>query len=313
MKSVSGFHTICRCAGAVLAAAGVAGCAAHPIPQDVTYASTVQIVRRIRCEAKEGLEAALADAALQGARKKKHVETIIKSTSIGFEFNFAIDEHNRASIDSVQFQREFSKSSVSLVLTDVGLNSGHSPQSATRSNVRFFRIVDDLTELNAAHCGQRTTGTGPNFVYPVAGHIGMAEVVRTYIELETLSDLKPGDARLAGKQVFFTDDLDFTTTFSAGAVVDLSLNTGMGTLTLSGATASASRKDVHSVKVILARGDEDVDPPDLYKDVRDRALQIDLTQRRAHSRNKILIEFSKTRRTAEQREVAERVLGVPLP
>ena len=314
MKSGSSFRTISRFAGAVLAAAGLAGCAAHPIPRDVTYASTVQIVRRIRCEAREGLEAALADAALQGARKKRHVEKIVNNTSIGFEFRFQMNEHNKASVDSVQLQKQFSDSSINLVLSDFGFNSQHSgPESASRTNERFFRIVDDLKELKAARCGRRTKGVGPNFVYPVAGNIGMAEVVRTYIELETLSDLKRGTTQLADKQVFFTDDLDFITTFSAGATVDLSLNTGVGTLTLSTATASASRQDVHSVTVILARGDEDVDPPDLVKDVRDKRLQIDLTQRRAQSRNKILIQFSKTRRTTEQKAVAERVLGVPLP
>ena len=316
MKSGSSFRTISRCAGAVLAAAGLAGCAAHPIPQDVTHASTVQIVRRIRCEAREGLEAALADAALQGIGKKTHVEKIVNSTSIGFEFDFKMYEHNRASIDSVRLQKQFSDSSINLVMSGVGFNHDRNgPESAARTNVRFFRIVDDLTELKAARCGRRTTGAGPNFVYPVAGNIGMAEVVRTYIELETLSDLKKGSGQLgrAHKQVFFTDELDFTTTFSAGATVDVSLNTGVGTLTLTNATASASRKDVHSVKVMLARGNEDVDPPDLFKDVRDKGLQIDLAQRRAQSRNKILIQFSKTRRTAEQRDVAERVLGVPVP
>jgi hypothetical protein len=313
MKSGSSFHSIGRCAGAVVVAAGLAGCAAHPIPRDVTALSTVEIVRRIRCEAKEGLDAALAHAASQGARKKRHAEKIVKSTSIGFEFNFAIDEHNIASITSVDLEREFSKSTFNLELSDVGVNSRHGPGSATRSNVRFFRIVDDLTELKAARCGQRTRGTRPNFVYPVAGNIGMAEVVRTYIELETLSDLKQANEKLAQKQVFFTDALEFTTSFSAGAEIDVSVNTGVGTLSLKRATATASRSDVHSVKVILARGDEDVDPPDLYKDVRDKGLQIDLAQRRAQSRNKILIQFSKTRRTAERKAVAERVLGAPLP
>ena len=273
-----------------MVAAGLAGCAAHPIPRDVTALSTIEIVRRIRCEAKEGLNAALAHAASQGERKKRHVETILKSTSIGFEFDFVIDEHNRASINSVEFQREFSNSTFDLELSDVGVNSGHGPTFATRSNRRFFRIVDDLTELKTARCGRLTRGTGPNFVYPVAGNIGMAEVVRTYVELETLSDLEHFGGKLAQRQVFFTDALKFTTNFSAGAEIDVSVNTGVGTLSLKRATASASRKDVHSVKVILARGDEDVDPPDLYKDVRDKGLQIDLTQRRAQSRNKILIE-----------------------
>src|SRR5262245_33021421 len=245
---------ICAIAGL---ASALVGCAVHPLPQDVTRASTVQIVARIRCEAKEGLEAALTKAAAEGPAKKRHVEKIVDGTSIGFEFKFKMTESNSLTADSIEFEREAAKSGDRFKLVLVGaLNDGHGaePRPTTRKNERQFRVVDDLKELKDARC--RRAGTaGPNLLYPISGSTGMADVVRTYIELEALTDLT-GSLGPTGKMMTFTDDIDFTTTFETGATVNLEFNTGVGTLRLTkvvGADLFALRQDVHSVKVVLAR------------------------------------------------------------
>lgn len=134
----------------------------------------------------------------------------------------------------------------------------------SRKNVRVFRAVDELKDLRDAPCGRRATAAGPNLVYPITGSTGMAEVVRTYIELEAMTDLAPNPN--SGEMVTFSDDLEFTTTLEAGAALDLDLKTPVGSLRLSRATVTgyASRKDIHSVKVVLARDRKhrDVDLPD---------------------------------------------------
>src|SRR5262245_57594363 len=180
------------CCGVVALAVALFGCSVHPLPQDVSYASTVDIVRRIRCEAKEGLDATLEKAASQGAANMKHVETIIDGTTIGFEFKFVIRENNKAEGGQLVFTREGAKPGESFeIILDASLNGAHGPDENTRKNTRIFRVVDDLRELRDARCGRRAMSAGPNLLYPITGSTGMAEVVRTYIELETLTDFAP--------------------------------------------------------------------------------------------------------------------------
>lgn len=304
------------CGLGVVLASGLAGCAVHPLPQDVSYASTVQIVSRIRCEAKGGLEEALAKAAALGSASRRHAEKIVESTSIGFEFTFRMAENNRAAGGKLELERELAKAGESFKLElDADVNASHDGTTNTRSNTRFFRIVDDLKELRDARCGRRTREATPNLLHPISGSTGMAEVVRTYLELEMLTDLQLGRKVNNNKMVTFTDRLDFTTTMAAGASADIELDTPAGSLRLTRAslTGTAFRKDAHSVQVVLARDNRDVDVPDVVRDVRDKGLQTFLTQTKALSRNNILIELSRQRRADEDRAVAERVLGQPVP
>lgn len=323
---------------------GLQGCSVHPLPQDVSFASTVQIVRRIRCEAKEGLLAALEKATSQNASKKKHVEKIVEGTTIGFEFMFAMAEDNKAAGGVLTFERGAAKAGDGFTLSlDAGLNSGHgTDDTRTRKNTRIFRVVDNLRELEDARCGQRVKATGPNLIHPITGSTGMAEVVRTYIELETLTDLTSvGVTKVTGKKgqqeteiITFSDNLQFTTTLEVGAFTDLDLETVVGSLRLTRAsvTGSALRKDYHSVRVVLARDNAhlDLDLPENagaarkaptttkknvaeIEDVRDKRLQTFLAQRKALGRNRVVIELERQRLVDEDRAVAARVLGQPLP
>jgi hypothetical protein len=325
-----GLRAIGCCAVAV-AAGGLAGCSVHPLPQDISNASTVDIVRRVRCEAQEGLKEALQKAASRGAKEKKHVQKIVEGTTIGFEFKFVMSEANTAGVDEIKFKGE----DFELIL-NAALNDGHKTDpvdNATRSNTRVFRVLDDLRDLAETRCGRRVRAAQPNLPYPVTGSTGMAEVVRTYIELEILTDLAATGSNK--ETVTFSDNLQFTTTLDTGAFLDLSLKTAVGSLRLTKASATAARKDTHSVRVVLARDGEhvDVDLPEdarktvagrmaqargkidraTIKAVRGKGLQEHLAQRREQSRNRVLIELNRQRRVADDKAVAERVLGTLLP
>jgi len=299
----------------------------------VSFANTVQIVRRVRCEAKEGLEEVLKKAA-SDALKKKHVDKIIAGTTIGFEFKFVMSENNKAQGGILTFTRAGANAGEKFELTvDADLNGDHSEGKNSRQNERRFRVVDDLKDLQDAPCGRRATAAGPNPAYPITGSTGMAEVVRTYIELEAMTDFAVKAPNKRGEVVTFSDELEFTTTLDTGTFIDVNLSTPVRSLRLSKATVTGSllRKDVHSVKVVLARDQDhrDVDLPErgtprmavrkgqvdgpTLKDVRGKGLQTFLVQKRETSRNRVFIELEKQRRVDNDKAVAERVLGVKLP
>jgi hypothetical protein len=335
----SGLSRLCGAAALVL----LGGCSVHPLPQDISYASTADIVRRVRCEAKEGIDAALDKAARQGPEAKKHADNIVKVSLIGFEFKLTMAEDERANLDKLRFERaSVTKGdgfSIELIgnFNGVGKVGPAADDNRTRKNTRNFRVIDRLEKLKEARCG-RVEPPGPNVIYPITGSTGMGEVVQTYIELEALTRFEIAGERPTGAKdkdlVLFSDKLDFTTTLEAGATTEWTFSTSVGTLRLTKASLSGSalRKDIHSVTVAIAR-DGEPDPPAprgslragramVSRDattgasvpyVRDRQLQVFLAQKAAVARNKILIELERRRHVDENRDVAARVLGLQLP
>jgi hypothetical protein len=216
-----------------------------------------------------------------------------------------------------------------------------------RSNTRIFRVIDRLQDLHTTDC-RRAPKTQANLVYPITGSTGMAEVVRSYIELETITDLvSVGSTTFGSKSeiVTFSDDLQFTTTLDMGASASWTFQSAVGSVRLTNATLSASvhRSDVHNVVVALARDAKD-DPDRRPKigmkialrnaakeepakgersalpiraaptlGIRDKKLQNFLTQRMAVARNRVLFELERRRHVNEDRTVASRVLGKPVP
>jgi hypothetical protein len=315
--------------------AGLLACSTHPLPQDVARVSVVDIVRRIRCEAKEGLEAALRRAAAQGAKSRAHVERIRDLSKIGYEFRFEISEDNKAGASELIFERAASHPGDGFKLVLVADLNGDNSENA-RKNTRIFSVIDDLKELHKARCGRAET-TRRNPVYPITGSIGIAEVVQTYIELEAMTEVTTVNAKKGEEMIAFSDQLEFTTTFDAGANAELTFATVVGSwrLTKASLSGSAVRQDVHNVTVSLARdGGAEPDLPEIARfgrsvrrspampgqlpnfpiqAIRDKGLQIFLAQRASVARNRILFELERRRRTDENRDVAERVLGVALP
>src|SRR5262245_4297245 len=215
-------RTVAFCLAGGMASA-LAGCSVHPLPEDVSRASTVDIVRNIRCEAKKGLA---------GFEGDKAAQDIIAATVIGFDFEFHITESNSATNGELNFQ----KHSGGLSKLDFDASA-----SLRRENKRNFQIVEDLRDLKKADCSGAMNRA--NRVYPITGAIGMDEVVRTFIKLDKLTAFRkvggnPGFQTGAGadlvagllSNLIFSDDIDFTTTLKAGAEPELVLNAGIGSL-----------------------------------------------------------------------------------
>jgi hypothetical protein len=305
---------------------GLIGCSTHPLPQDLSDTSTVQIVRKIRCEAKEGVEAALEKAALQGAASRKHVERIVSVSTIGFEFEFAMTEDNRAAVSELVLKRAAASAGDGFTLTMSG-DIGPGPNGGkSRKNTRTFRVLDKLQDLHKASCGRVETNR-PNLIYPITGSIGMAEVVRTYIELETFTDFtnEPKNNKIDA----FSDKLTFTTTFDTSASVTVDFKTAVGSLKLTKASLSGSayRQDMHTVTVVVAR-EKSVDP-DLVagarlmvpmvgvrrqteflpiEEIRDKDVRQGLARRAADARNRVLLELERRHNADEDSRVVSRVL-----
>lgn len=297
--------------GAILVVAcSLWGCSVHPLPDDVSKASTVDIVERIRCEVQEGL--------LRFASTDAHARKIIEGTTIGFEFEFVMHEVNAAAEGTLEFERPAFKGMTKFEL-DLGAAA-----SSRRDNKRVFRALEDLREIEEAECSNDRARA--NRRHPITGATGMDEIVRTYIRLEKLTDLARG-----GEDTVFADDIDFTTEFVVGALPNLTVETVVGSfrLTRASVTGSVQRKDVHSVTVALARDaeHEDVDPSRMPKlaqrrvkarEARRELIETDVTQasrslralgrKNADARNRVLLELQRRRNVREDAKVVSRVL-----
>lgn len=233
-------------AAAGLAVLGLTACSMHPLPEDVSRISTFDIVERIRCEVLDGLKSLREE-------DDETVAKIINATSIGYDFDFEIEEKNGERAGKLEFTRAAFKGDKKGFFLEL---TGQAERE--RKNVRSFRIVDNLGDL-AKERGERCsrTTTVANGFYPVTGKTGMAEVVRTYVKLEILSDL----SRSAETGEVFSDVLKFTTKLTAGVAPKIELVTVAGQFRLTNATLGigVNRDDIHSVTVALSRGAADVD------------------------------------------------------
>jgi hypothetical protein len=263
------------------------GCAIHPVPQDVTGVDTYHIVRQIRCEARETIRlevirwlnkmAAFGDPFAQQLAlqyesdpdsisgfhynlfsrpdyvRVRSVAKLFYDTGIAYNFDLTMTEDN-----DLAGGLTFTRPVLNPVFT-LGVGAGAKRQ---RSNHRTFLVTDTfsylLTKLNNPVNGQRYCDgqlVGPNYVYPIAGRIGIDKMVRDFIELTLFASLseptaKPGDAGAPT----MADELTFTTSIN-GSVNPVAVFTPVSNafqLTNASLTADADRIDVHKVAVALA-------------------------------------------------------------
>lgn len=219
-------------AAIVLLFSGLAGCSTHPLPEDVTRKTTFDIVQKIRCEARQGI----FDAGIDN-----HPD--LSSSTIGFDFNFKITETSGLTDGSLSFMSPAHGGSLT-----VGLRGG---VSKSRVNERIFRVVDNLYDL------KRDQSCEPdrlraNFIYPMAGHIGMDEIVVTFAKLRGFT---PALTKIKDTNNVLSDTLQFTTTLTAGITPTLKVDAGVGSLHLTNFTLNGDigRTDVHTVNVAIAR------------------------------------------------------------
>jgi hypothetical protein len=259
-------------------AAGLGGCALHPIPDDVSPFRTEDIVRYGRCEVRDALfnymirrgivsahdnpeqlatrikKAREFEKKLKKAKKDPSTEeeiNVVKlarlsKVGVAYSFDFNITETNKAGADA-----GFRLPSLTNVL-DVGAAGA---LDLTRNGSRVFGTEDSWDDLivNALLCKDVTGPRPANVVYPLTGSlgfdpptgsIGVGRVVETFIDIDDQGGAKDN----------FVDTLTFTTLASAGANASLKLDPVPNQFRLVSATAAvgASRLDIHKLTVSLA-------------------------------------------------------------
>lgn len=250
-------------------AAGLGGCALHPIPDDVSPFSTEMIVRYGRCEMRseiigyindifqdtftgDGIGKLIKDTRGKVKDKKKlsdPEQQLLKLAKVGvvYSFDFNITEHNKAGADA-----GFRLPGLTSVV-DAGATTA---LDVTRQGQRVFGTEDTWEDLitRRALCPPPSLPQAlpGNFIYPLTGSIGVNRVVRTFIDIE----------EQGGGKDHFVDTLTFTTQASGGADASIKLDPVPNQFRLVSATAaaSASRLDIHKLTLSLAFPQPDPPP-----------------------------------------------------
>lgn len=259
----------------------VSGCAIHPTPKDYARVSTFEIVRQIRCETRE----AVINSALTYVTAGKNVDAETKrigagfvsggspiqkfspllfkgnvrdtlslfwKTGVAYNFKLEMTEINNLGGD-INFLKTFTKSSLTL-----GLTAGLDRQ---RQNTRTFTVTDNfgdlVQKLSPKYCDKKIVKE--NYIYPIAGRIGVEEMVQTFVYLSLFGNLGGKEDNPKGPPTL-VDALNFETTISGSAspkVTFTPIGRGFSVSDFS-LNATASRKDAHSVVVGLALDEADV-------------------------------------------------------
>jgi hypothetical protein len=205
----------------------LANCSTHPLVDDVTRSTTFDVVEKIRCEAKRAV--------------MDHARRFTDETAIAYEFTFDIDEQNDASGDATW----------TLPLTGGAFSlRAQAGSDLERHAQRNFTIVDTFGDLRRADCSPEALEK--NWIYPIAGEIGIYEVIATFAKLHRVEN--PADQETFS----FHDTLQFTTFIGAGVrpKLDLTPVTDSTLVRLAKANLGAQRLDIHSVVIAVSGGRE---------------------------------------------------------
>ncbi len=207
------------------------GCSIHPVQQDVTGVPPVEIIHHIRCETRLAIQdkaiellfaykngqyepsvnlakALLAqrglvwefDPRVLTTREERAFYDRYIQTGIAYDFTLDITEQNRGT---------FLADPVRLITNGVAGIGLDASGDFSRNNARRFIMSDTFAKLlgdpNLYCDGDRPS----NFAYPIAGRIGMRELISTFIDLnedQNLQVLNAGNSRV------FADTMTFLTT-----------------------------------------------------------------------------------------------------
>jgi len=279
-----------RSVAAIATALVMTGCAIHPEPQDVTGVSTAHIVRQIRCEtrdaARELIRRELDRLATYGKNpvaqnllaeyeadpermsdfdpvrsfpapgdlQIRNIFKLFYSAGVAYDFTLTMNEQNDL-LAGANFLGPWANK-LTLGLT------GNANRS--RENERTFTVTDKfsylLRELNTPdlatglrYCDGHIN-LGPNYIYPIAGNIGVYKTVYTFFQMTIFDGLAPKPGSPAGATPAMADKLTFTTLFDLSATpkVEFAPVPSRFQVADASATGLARRKDTHQVIVGLA-------------------------------------------------------------
>ncbi len=197
----------------------VSGCSIHPVQQEVTGVPPVEIIHHIRCETRLAIQdkaiellinyrngqyepaKVLAKSLLEKRGQKWNFDPRSLTTQeerafynryiltgIAYDFTLDILEDDRGALLA---------DPVRLITNGVaGVGLGVSGEFS-RNNARRFIMSDTFAKLLAdenLRCGDRES----NFAYPIAGRIGMKELISTFVDLNEDQSLQTLELRFAG-------------------------------------------------------------------------------------------------------------------
>jgi len=267
----------------------LAGCAIHPLPDEVTGVSTFDIVKQIRCEARQ----AIFDFAIFWLTEIQQEDEDARRIGLEFkqgrrpihEFDYTlfkppirqlVEPFFRTGI-AYNFQLQMQEINNIDPMTDLltlnGKNTFTSPVSGNadriRQNLRTFTVTDTFGFLihnipdqppNNDYCSGHIVG--PNYIYPVAGKVGVDRMIGDFINLALFTGLtspptnagNPTTASSKGPPTM-VDQLQFTTTFALSAtpkVVFAPVKTFMD----ASLGLKFQRQDIHTLTIGLAITDK---------------------------------------------------------
>jgi len=202
------------------------GCSIHPIPDDRVGDTTVQIVKKIRCETRLAVE-------------KYASHPRYKTAAIAYDFRFTVTENNRGS-GAAAFLFPFTNGRFSL-----NVAGGEDKQ---RIGVRNFQVVETFAELKKEDCSVQATSA--NYRYPITGVVGLEEVIGTFVKLNDQKLLE----QAKGPGASYVDALEFATLIrgSVEPAVELAPVADRFRLASARATFAADRMDVHRLTLSLS-------------------------------------------------------------
>jgi hypothetical protein len=218
----------------------VGACAIHPLPQDVTGVKTSEIVRKIRCEARQ----AIIDGRIRWLHHKypevtdlDSLRRVTSSSSLDPRTRYYLDFYGNTGI-VYSFVLDGTETAGAVFTSDIIRPLTNSTTTITptlgdslsRDNIRTFTISDTFAKLldrKTDHYCASVEASGPNYQYPIVGRIGVDEMIRTFIELapEGLQEAQNPDANglnlteptpSASNPIAMVDTITFTTIVSAG-------------------------------------------------------------------------------------------------
>jgi hypothetical protein len=229
----------------------LSGCAIHPLPEDVAHVSTPNIVRQIRCEARQAvidsLFRYLTSRANNSGTTREGKKLDDNSLAIGLELKKEYDEDPDAitrfdparltgfarvvvgllyntgiayyydltglETNNIDPAADFIRPVPVTSLVTLGLVGNFDRQ---RQNERSFTITDNFGDLvrkvHADYCTDHMAEA--NYVYPIAGKVGIDKVVHDFMLMtlfENLDAVSKDVTALKAGPPTMVDQLQFTT------------------------------------------------------------------------------------------------------
>lgn len=257
-----------------------AACSLHPLPEDFGPLPTFMIVRKIRCEAREAVKRELlfylstkkddrvaqelvrelsppsADIIKVMRPRIDHLSDDVKNDltdfgDSGIAYDFAFDMTEANNIDpSLDLLKVFSNGMFSLGVS--------AKNDRKRQNIRNFTVTDTFVGLLRVNYDDYCEGelaAGKNYMYPITGKIGIAEMIRTFIALAIFGELNGEKGKEGRGPPTMVDSLKFTTHWALSVSPQLTITPGTSqALKFKNGLFAVSneRIDVHTVTVGLA-------------------------------------------------------------